>query len=290
MKIFFQKVSLLQQSLYTQIFSRSSFSPRTSRQILGITLVSIGLLGSLGLWGGLISQAQTAPQITSLSPSQTSVGQVPKKMTIIGSGFAAGAQVEVSSSASTVTIAAKVSGSTQLVIKGKKLPAAFFAQDGQLRVVVISNGQRSNAVTFQVGNGGSAGGGVQFQSVDPVLQEGGTLQVRAQVVDSQGNPLPGTVTYESGSPEIATVEASTGLVRGVTRGFATITARSGNLSAGLTLTVTRIENSSDTNNGDVVLIRDQAGRLYSSNPTRHTINRRDGFGQASRLFAGRDQV
>ncbi|MBI4746870.1 MAG: IPT/TIG domain-containing protein [Acidobacteria bacterium] len=274
------------QHTYLHFFS----TPRTLRHLLAIILLSAGLLALLPFWGGLISEAQSAPQITSLSPSQTSVGQVPKKITILGSGFAAGAQVEVSSSASTSTIAAKVSSSTQLVIKGKKLPAAFFSQDGQLRLVVISNGQRSNAFTFTIGNGGSTGGGVQFQSVDPVLQEGGTLQVRAQVVDSQGNPVPGTVTYESGSPEIATVDTSTGLVRGVTRGFATITARSGNLSAGLTVTVTRIENSNDTNNGDLVLIRDQAGRLYTSNPTRHIINRRDGFGQAIRLFAGRDQT
>src|SRR5947207_3806399 len=75
---------------------------------------------------------------------------------------------------------------------------------------------------------------------NPVVNEGRQLQL--SVVDANGQAVSG-VTFESGSREIARVDAQTGMVTGVERGFATITARRGNESISAFLAVARISPS-----------------------------------------------
>ncbi len=64
-----------------------------------------------------------------------------------------------------------------------------------------------------------------------------TVQLRAEVRDQNGDPMPGTpVTWSSGSAGVATVDAS-GLVTGVDNGTATITAAAGGVSGSASVTV-----------------------------------------------------
>src|SRR5437773_9077676 len=72
---------------------------------------------------------------------------------------------------------------------------------------------------------------------NPVVNEGRQLQL--SVVDANGQAVSG-VTFESGSPEIARVDAQTGMVTGVERGFATITARRGNDTVSCFVAVARV--------------------------------------------------
>src|SRR5262249_25931739 len=54
---------------------------------------------------------------------------------------------------------------------------------------------------------------------NPVVNENN--QINLIVTDANGQPVTGAM-FESGSPEIAKVDAATGAVTGVMRGFATI--------------------------------------------------------------------
>src|SRR5262249_29485909 len=66
------------------------------------------------------------------------------------------------------------------------------------------------------------GSNLKFKDPNPVVNEGGQLILTA--TDGNGNPVSG-VTFESGSPDIASVNQQTGMVTGVKSGVATITVR-----------------------------------------------------------------
>src|ERR1044071_6380923 len=59
----------------------------------------------------------------------------------------------------------------------------------------------------------------------PVVNERNMIPL--MVMDGSGNKIT-DVTYSSGSPEVATVDAQSGMVKGVMQGFATITAKRAN--------------------------------------------------------------
>src|SRR5688572_2408265 len=101
------------------------------------------------------------------------------------------------------------------ILIGTLLPASAAAQSANLRIV-----------------------GPKGES-NPVVNEGNQLQL--QVIDSSGQPATGT-TFQSGSPDIASVDAVTGMVGGIQQGFATITARRGNDSISEFVVVTRVSN------------------------------------------------
>nr|HNH82694.1 Ig-like domain-containing protein [Acidobacteriota bacterium] len=67
-------------------------------------------------------------------------------------------------------------------------------------------------------------GNIRIQQANPVVNEQRQLSLTA--TDASGQPITG-VTWESGSPDIASVDPNTGVVSGIQRGFATITARRG---------------------------------------------------------------
>lgn len=79
------------------------------------------------------------------------------------------------------------------------------------------------------GGGGGGGSGVASVTVSPptaCLAVGQTVQLTATVKDSAGAPLPGkSVTWATSNGAVATVD-TTGLVTGVAKGSATITATS----------------------------------------------------------------
>ena len=77
-------------------------------------------------------------------------------------------------------------------------------------------------------------------SIFPPMRVGGTLQLSAQALNNQNQPIPGkTITWTSLNPGVATV-SSTGLVTGVTVGNATITASVDQRSASVNVNVTPV--------------------------------------------------
>lgn len=117
---------------------------------------------------------------------------------------------------------------------------------------------------------------------NPVVNENKSLQLL--LVDSAGQVLQGA-TFESGSPEVARVDSQTGVVTGVQRGFATITAHFGGQSVSNFIVVSRVE----TGKGVKVEGKtgtDLDGAIYLSDPLRHVVFRRDQPASAPTVFAG----
>lgn len=117
---------------------------------------------------------------------------------------------------------------------------------------------------------------------NPVVNENSSIQL--QVVDGQGQPVSGAV-FESGSPEIATVDPTTGRVTGVQRGYATITARVGTQSVSNFVVVTRISSGKGKKiPGDVK--PDLNGAIYISDPINHIIMKRETTSSNPVVYAG----
>lgn len=118
---------------------------------------------------------------------------------------------------------------------------------------------------------------------NPVVNEGNRIQL--QLVDGQGQPVSGAV-FESGSPEIAAVDPTTGQVTGVQRGYATITARVGSQSVSNFVVVTRVSSGKGKKiPGDVK--PDRNGAIYLSDPLNHIIMKRETATSNPTVYAGR---
>ena len=148
------------------------------------------------------------------------------------------------------------------------------------------------------GGGGSGGGGsgpapVATVTVSPssgTIYVDGTLQLTATLNDADGNTLTGRVVeWSSSNTSVATV-TSTGLVRGVGEGSATITARSEGKSGTATITVTRPPQGADPQPGpgDRILF-DTRASLQSATSLQQAIAGIDYTSgiQFSRNFNGR---
>jgi sugar lactone lactonase YvrE len=121
---------------------------------------------------------------------------------------------------------------------------------------------------------------------NPVVNEGGQLQL--VVVDSAGNRVSG-MSFVSGSPEIAGIDPVTGMVRGVQRGFATVTARIGNQSVSAFVVVVKIESRSGRRVPGKTEI-DTGGAIYISDPVNNVIMKRDSPASDMNVFAGQQGV
>jgi uncharacterized protein YjdB len=77
---------------------------------------------------------------------------------------------------------------------------------------------------------------VQLSAGTGEVSVGRTLQLGATALDRRGNALVRTITWASSAPDVATVDDN-GLVTGVSRGSATITASAGGQSGGTEITV-----------------------------------------------------
>lgn len=109
---------------------------------------------------------------------------------------------------------------------------------GTTQVSLTVDGLKSNDVAVTVTDQVVA---VQITpSIFPPMRVGGTLQLSAQALNNQNQPIPGkTITWTSLNPGVATV-SSTGLVTGVTVGNATITASVDQRSASVNVNVTPV--------------------------------------------------
>lgn len=117
---------------------------------------------------------------------------------------------------------------------------------------------------------------------NPVVNEGNEISLSA--IDFSGQPVTG-VTWESGSPDIASVAPQTGRVTGVQQGFATITARRGTDSVSIFVVVTRVGKGAGVKiQGDTRT--DSTGRVYLSDPLGNVIFRKPSLTAAAEVFAG----
>ncbi|MBX7221995.1 MAG: Ig-like domain-containing protein [Blastocatellia bacterium] len=123
---------------------------------------------------------------------------------------------------------------------------------------------------------------ITIQQRNPVVNENRQLQLNA--LDANGQPAAG-VRWESGSPEIASVDPVTGLITGVRSGFATITARSSAASVSTFVAVARVRSSTsaqvpgDTKAGN-------GGAVYLSNPQENIIFRKPSLLAGVTVYAG----
>jgi sugar lactone lactonase YvrE len=125
-------------------------------------------------------------------------------------------------------------------------------------------------------------GGLRIKELNPVVNENNQITLTA--VDSNGQPVTG-VTWESGSTDVASVDSQAGNVRGVQRGFATVTARKGNETFSVFVAVTRVNSSKGVKvPGDQEA--DTSGAVYFSDPVNHVIFKKDSPSADVKLFAG----
>ena len=123
---------------------------------------------------------------------------------------------------------------------------------------------------------------LRIRERNPVVNE--TKQLTLTAVDASDQPLTG-VTWESGSPDIASVDPQTGVVRGVKQGFATVTARRDGESFSTFVVVARVRNGNGAKvPGDTKT--DTGGRIYISDPTGSVILRKGSFAESASIFAG----
>jgi sugar lactone lactonase YvrE len=129
--------------------------------------------------------------------------------------------------------------------------------------------------------------GFRIKQRNPVVNEGNRINLTA--VDLNGKPI-NSITWESGSPDIAQVDPNSGEVRGIKQGFATVTARQGNDSSSVFVAVARVaKGKGEKVPGDTKL--DSGGRLYISNPSQNIILRAEkALNSPMEVFAGQRKV
>ncbi|MBI4851018.1 MAG: IPT/TIG domain-containing protein [Acidobacteria bacterium] len=118
---------------------------------------------------------------------------------------------------------------------------------------------------------------------NPVINEGKQLQL--SLLNSNGQPVTGA-TFTSDSPDIANVDAQTGMVAGLQRGYATITAKMGSQSVSTFIVVTRVNSSSGVKvPGDTKV--DAQGAIYLSDPASNVIYKKINTNAEAKVFAGK---
>jgi sugar lactone lactonase YvrE len=123
---------------------------------------------------------------------------------------------------------------------------------------------------------------IRIREQNPVVNENNQITLTA--IDGSGNQVS-DVSFESGSPDIAAVDPKTGIVRGMQRGFATVTARRGNESSSVFVAVARLESGRGARvSGDTKT--DTGGRIYISDPSGNVILRKNGIATPPDIFAG----
>ncbi|KAF0248374.1 MAG: NHL repeat-containing protein, partial [bacterium] len=105
------------------------------------------------------------------------------------------------------------------------------------------------------------------------------------LLNSSGQVVTGAA-FSSDSPDIANVDGETGMVAGLQRGYATITARMGGQSISTFIIVTRVNNSSGVKvPGDTKV--DAQGAIYLSDPTNNIIYKKNNTNADVKIFAGK---
>jgi sugar lactone lactonase YvrE len=163
------------------------------------------------------------------------------------------------------------------------LPPTVYLQSGTKLFTPVSLHSFAGSITLQ--NTGLIIVGPNNEST-PVVNENKQLQLRV----IEGGQAVSGVTFESGSPEIARIDPQTGMVNGVQRGFATITARRGGQSISAFVVVARVSDNATQSLGDLSAISmDQSRVLYISSPINNVIFRKDSLAGAATIFAGKNK-
>ncbi|MEW6731515.1 MAG: IPT/TIG domain-containing protein [Acidobacteriota bacterium] len=129
---------------------------------------------------------------------------------------------------------------------------------------------------------------VKITTTNPVVEPGKTVQLRAEIVDNDGNPTANqTIDWNSDDPEVATID-NTGLVTGVKAGFVTINARVGDLAMDSTpVNVVVIEDNptpEPVGKGQIVL--SSKGQIFLTDPNSHTVRIQESFNSLLEIYAG----
>lgn len=129
---------------------------------------------------------------------------------------------------------------------------------------------------------------LQIKQRSPVVNEGN--RIKLSVIDSSGNPINNGVIWKSGSPDIASVDLTSGEILGVKSGFATITATQNGESSSVFLTVSKVRKANGSNiPGDTKT--DGGGSIYISSPTQNIILKAENSLNAKvHTFAGTTKV
>ena len=166
------------------------------------------------------------------------------------------------------------------VVEWSSSDASVATVSAQGLVTAVGNG--SVTITARSGNASasipvsvmqSAGNIVIEPSSATLMSLGETVQLSASVLDGNGQPVSGaTVVWSSSDASVATVSGQ-GLVTAVGNGSATVTARSGNASASISVTVMQSA-------GSIVIEPSMAATLMSLGETLQlTATVLDGNGQ-----------
>lgn len=129
---------------------------------------------------------------------------------------------------------------------------------------------------------------LRIKESNTVVNEGN--RIKLSVIDSNGNPVNDGVMWQSGSPDIATVDLTSGEILGVKSGFATITATQNGESSSVFVTVSKVRKANGSGiPGDTKT--DNSGSIYISNPTQNIILKTDNTLNARvKTFAGKPKI
>jgi len=226
------------------------------------------------------------PIITGITPARASQGSTVNAV-ITGQNLGgAKSAVDFSGSGVTARIGA---GATDTSLPVTITIENTAATDARTFSVTTPDGiAGSQDITFTVT--AATGQSMRIATPDPVVNEGQSASISAQVLDANGNVISGApVSYAqpAGSEDIISVNPTTGQVTGRKRGFVTITATSGNLSTSVTVAVVKVEDGRDGTGGagPGEIKTDLAGRIYQTDVTRHII-RRGSFNEPLTTYAG----
>ncbi len=124
---------------------------------------------------------------------------------------------------------------------------------------------------------------------NPVVNEGRLIELSA--VDNSNQPIASGISWESDSPDIATVDPNTGVVTGKRRGFTTITARRGSESSSAFVVIVRVSKSgAKVINNLASSTMDTGNQIYISDPINSVIRKKDGPAGPDTIFAGKEGV
>ncbi|MBX7219841.1 MAG: SMP-30/gluconolactonase/LRE family protein [Blastocatellia bacterium] len=160
-------------------------------------------------------------------------------------------------------------------------------QSGTSRITVSAlRNQTAVDVTIEGGAPGPAAS-VSVVPSTPVLNENGSLQLKAEVRDANGQVLsnvPGT--WSSDNEALVTVDANGGLAKAVRRGFAAVTVRAGNVQDTVSIAVVKVEKGNpDAFVGPGEVRVDLANRVYQTDLARQVVLRGE-FGKPLQLYSG----
>lgn len=126
-----------------------------------------------------------------------------------------------------------------------------------------------------------------IQPVNPVVNEGSQLPLTT--LDQAEQPVTG-VFWESSDAEIALVDSSTGVVTGIQRGFALITARLGSVTATTVVVVSRISTGPIIPVVDARMAIGTNRQIYLSESSQNVILKQAAPADQPQLFAGQPRV